>query len=87
MGEFGPIYGVRLLESLGQPGGFQQYMPSRCDLQAVRRVSERTAAGYELLLHQWRQQAERINMQDQQIAELMDELKKIRTEIGQPDSV
>jgi hypothetical protein len=49
--EFGPIYGVKLVKSLPIAGsGMFQAMPSRKELEQVRQVSQRLAAGYELLL-------------------------------------
>ena len=51
MNETGPIYGVELIKSLPLGGGsMKQAMPSRADLEQVRKISERTAAGYEVLL-------------------------------------
>lgn len=50
----GPMYGVELIDvlPLGQFGtcGTLQAMPSRLDLRRVVAVSERTVAGYEVLL-------------------------------------
>lgn len=48
----GPIYEqVELIESLPLgTGSMRQAMPCREDLQLVARVSQRTAAGYEVLL-------------------------------------
>ncbi len=52
----GPIYGIELIDNLPLgSGGMLQAMPSRDDLIKVRRVSERTAAGYEVLLKHYRQ--------------------------------
>jgi hypothetical protein len=48
--ELGPVYGVRLIRDLPIGGGMIQAMPSRQDLEQVRAVSERTVAGYEMLL-------------------------------------
>ena len=54
----GPIYGVELLDSLPLDGGMRQALPGADDLVRVRNVSERTVAGYEVLLeHYWRLQA------------------------------
>lgn len=50
----GPIYGVRLLESLPLRGGMIQAMPSRDDLVQVKRISERTVAGFEVLTAHYR---------------------------------
>lgn len=53
--ERGPVYGVELLESLPLDGGsMRQALPSRRDLEHVRKVNERTAAGYEVLLEHYR---------------------------------
>lgn len=47
----GPIYGVRLIRDLPiGTGGMLQAMPSRNDLEQVKTISERTVAGYEVLL-------------------------------------
>lgn len=56
MAEKGPIYGVELLDALplDGTGGMQQALPSRDDLVKVRRVSDRTVAGYEVLLEHYR---------------------------------
>jgi hypothetical protein len=49
--EFGPIYGVKLINSMAIAGsGFFQQMPSRRELEEIRRVSQRLVAAYELLL-------------------------------------
>jgi hypothetical protein len=53
--ETGPIYGVELLDSLPLDGGMmRQALPGREDLEFVRGVSERAAAGYEVVLHHYR---------------------------------
>jgi hypothetical protein len=55
MAEKGPIYGVELIDSLPLgTGSMKQAMPSRDDLKAVLKVSERTVAGYEILLDHYR---------------------------------
>ena len=51
----GPIYGVALIEIMPF-GGMKQAMPSRADLKEAAKVSERTAAGYEVLLSRYREQ-------------------------------
>ncbi len=57
----GPIYGVRLIDSLPLGGGgMSQAMPTRKDLQQVGKVNNRTAAGYEVLLHHYRQRGDKI---------------------------
>lgn len=48
--EKGPIYGVELIESLPLGGAMLQSMPSRADLERVAERSQRTVAGYEVLL-------------------------------------
>ncbi len=52
--QHGPIYGVELIDALPLGGMMKQAMPSRADLDAVREISERTVAGYEVLLSHWR---------------------------------
>jgi hypothetical protein len=56
--EFGPIYGVELLVSLPLDGGMSQALPSRKDLDDVRRTkingNDRVVAGYEVLLEHYR---------------------------------
>lgn len=51
MSEKGPVYGVELIGDLplGTSSMFQA-MPDRSDLEHVRKVNERVAAGYEVLL-------------------------------------
>jgi len=47
----GPIYGVPLLDSLPiGSGGMRQALPSRRDLEYTAKYSQRTAAGYEVVL-------------------------------------
>ena len=51
----GPCYGVRLIDTLPLgSGSMKQAMPTRRDLDAVREISERTVAGYEVLLDHYR---------------------------------
>lgn len=51
MSEVGPIYNVPLIDSLPiGTGMMKQAMPSRQDLLQVQQLSERTVAGYEVLL-------------------------------------
>lgn len=71
--EIGPIYGVPLIQSLpvGINGGLVQQLPSRADLSDVRELSERVAAGYEVLLSHYRAKAFRV-------AELESELIRLR---------
>lgn len=51
-GEFGPVYGVALIDTLplGETGGMCQAMPNREDLEHVAKRNTRVAAGYEILL-------------------------------------
>lgn len=67
--EFGPLHGVPLIDSLPLGSGFQA-MPSLADLRAVMAVSERTVAGYEVLLSYYRE-VERQN------AELREKLRAV----------
>jgi hypothetical protein len=52
--EHGPVYGVLLLDTLPLNGGMFQKMPDRDDLNDVRQLSERTAAGFEVLTSHYR---------------------------------
>lgn len=52
-GEFGPIYGVKLIDSLPLNNGMLQAMPSRDDLEQARKGYERVVAGYEVLLQHY----------------------------------
>lgn len=66
--EIGPVYGVRLISSMKLPGDsceMLQAMPSRNDLEEVRVVSERTAAGYEVLLQHYRNQLDKMRRLEQ----------------------
>lgn len=57
----GPVYGIELIESLPLgKGSMQQAMPSRSDLEQVRRVNERVVAGYEVLLAHYREKCEEV---------------------------
>lgn len=77
----GPVYGVSLIASLPIIGGsMRQAMPSRSDLEQVREVSERTAAGYEVLLAHWREQGEQMEKLEQSHRE---ELEQLQQQIGQ----
>jgi hypothetical protein len=52
----GPVYGVRLIGSLPiGTGQMLQAMPTRSDLIQAQKVSERTVAGYEVLLSHYRE--------------------------------
>lgn len=63
MSETGPIYGVPLIDCLpmDMDNGMKQAMPSREDLVRVRSVSDRTVAGYEVLLSHYRRAMEEID--------------------------
>jgi len=50
----GPVYGVELIDTLPLDGGMKQAMPGRVDLEKVLKISERTVAGYEVLLEHYR---------------------------------
>lgn len=53
--ELGPTYSVPLIDSLPLGwGGMTQKLPSRQDLEDVRTMSQRTAAGYEVLMKHYR---------------------------------
>ena len=71
MTEIGPVYGVQLIESLplGR-GGMTQVMPTRRDLLRVQPVSERTVAGYEVLLSHYQQKCIECERLRQQVVEL-----------------
>jgi hypothetical protein len=61
--EVGPVYGVKLIDSLPLNGGtMYQAMPSRADLEQVRKINERVAAGFEVLLGHYRQLATAVKM-------------------------
>lgn len=53
--EFGPVYGVRLIDSLPIGSSMQQAMPTRDDLIRANKVAERVVAGYEVLLATYQQ--------------------------------
>lgn len=63
-GESGPIYGVKLIDSLPiGNGSMMQAMPDRDDLERCRkRGFERVAAGYEVLLAHYKALAEACNL-------------------------
>ena len=59
--ESGPVYGVRLIKSLPLGScGMVQAMPSKADLEQVRTVNERVAAGFEVLTDHYREQCNEI---------------------------
>jgi len=52
--QLGPVYGVPLIDEMPLGNSYMvQAMPSRADLEQVRRINERVAAGYEVLLHHY----------------------------------
>ena len=53
--EHGPCYGVPLIKTLPLNGGMKQALPTRSDLVKVRKYSERTVAGYEVLLDHYQE--------------------------------
>lgn len=60
-GELGPVYGVNLIDALPLgSGSMKQAMPTRSDLLKVQRVSERTVAGYEVLLDHYKHQCSEV---------------------------
>ena len=59
----GPVYGVRLIKSLPIVNtSMRQAMPSKDDLQLARPYSERTVAGYEVLLSHYRAAMEVVHL-------------------------
>jgi hypothetical protein len=69
--DIGPIYNVKLLDTLPLGSGeLQQQMPSRNDLIRVQEISERTVAGYEVLLWHWWQQQDEIERLNAEVASL-----------------
>lgn len=61
--EVGPIYGVPLIDVLPLgSGSMKQAMPGREDLRRASMRSERTAAGYEVLLNHYRNQCEELSL-------------------------
>jgi hypothetical protein len=62
MTQYGPVYGsIPLIDTLPINGGsMTQQMPNLDDLKLVRKRSERTVAGYEVLLCHWHNQVEEI---------------------------
>ena len=59
--ESGPVYGVRLIKSLPLgSGGMVQAMPSKGDLEQVRKVNERVVAGFEVLTDHYRKQCNEV---------------------------
>lgn len=70
--ENGPIYNsVPLIDRLPIPGSNMfQAMPSRRDLESAKLRSERTVAGYEVLLSHWYNQAAEIERLKRELAVL-----------------
>lgn len=57
----GPVYGVRLLDTLPLgSGSMLQAMPCKSDLEQVRRINERTVAGFEVLTDHYREQCNEV---------------------------
>lgn len=64
----GPIYGVELIDSLPLGGGSMlQAMPSRSDLEQVKKISQRAVAGYEVLLDHYRDKCREVERLKAQI--------------------
>lgn len=59
-GEIALVYEVKLIDSLPLSGMMRQAMPNRADLDRVMKVSERTVAGYEVLLDKYQEAIARI---------------------------
>jgi hypothetical protein len=59
MSEVGPIYGVELIREIDL-GSMKQAMPGRDELKRVAGISQRTVAGYEALLHEYRDLSQRL---------------------------
>lgn len=69
----GPCYGVELLDKLPLGGGgMKQALPTRSDLERVREISERTAAGYEVLLDHYYDRRDEVDSLKAQVAHLAD---------------
>ena len=90
LSHYGPCYGVRLIDSL-PVGGMIQAMPSRDDLITARRVSERTVAGYEVLLSHYHEAIKAIELAKQAYlgcggrltpSEVVDAMTKILNEVS-----
>lgn len=54
--EYGPTYGIQLIERMPLGGGMFQAMPSADDLRKCTKNNQRVAAGYEVLLANYRKQ-------------------------------
>ena len=82
--ERGTVYGVELLSSLPLDGSglMHQALPSRNDLEQVRKVSERTAAGYEVVLEHYQRAVVAANEAEAIIVRLSAGLRGIRREFG-----
>lgn len=69
--ETGPIYGVELLRELPLgKSNMRQAMPTLADLVKVKRISERTVAGFEVLTHAFRESKEKIELLEKVILDL-----------------
>lgn len=67
--EVGPIYGVKLLDTLPLGTGLMlQKLPRRSDLEDVMTISQRTSAGYEVLLSHYQQALIRIASLDDSLS-------------------
>ncbi len=82
--ERGPVYGVELMSSLPLDGSglMHQALPSRDDLERVRQVSERTAAGYEVVLAHYQRSCVSLNESSKVVDRLSSGLRGIRREFG-----
>lgn len=81
-GEHGPIYDVPLIDSLPVgSSGRRQAMPSRRDLTWVRRGSERTAAGYEVLLDHYRVAVSELEQLHAEVRSLVERCDSLRREV------
>jgi hypothetical protein len=67
---YGPVYRVPLRASL-PIGGMTQALPTRQDLEMTRKVSERTAAGYEVLLSHYNRRSEELASKTEQHRDAM----------------
>lgn len=73
--ETGPIYGVKLIDTLPLgTGGMLQELPNRDDLEYVRKHSLRTVAGYEVLLRHYKNAIQRVDELESEVIRLKLEL-------------
>jgi hypothetical protein len=68
----GPVYGIHLLTHLMLDNGMSQAMPSRSELERVRKVSERTVAAFEVLTHYCQSSKQRIHQMEEAIRSVID---------------